>query len=359
MNRNVMDRNSMGVRTSASFGGRTLYWLADWNNVQLAIGLAIIVGLFLTPLFVTRVFWLNILILSVIYGVAAFAWNIIGGYCGQLLIGFVAFFGTGAYCTVMLLNHLNVTPWLGIPLSALPPMALGAVMSIVALRSGLKLDYFALFTIAIMTSMALVFSRWPLAGGALGMSVRWMGESFYRMAFRDRAAYLYIGTVLLLGGLLLTYFLSRSRIGKYLEAIREDESAAAALGINITKYKTLAMVISAGMAGVAGGFYAIFTAFIEPPVIFGLPFNVELLVAPIIGGKGTILGPIVGSFFNKPVAELVRSYSGVGRSGLSLIVYGVFLIVFILFMPEGIVGKLKRTFVRAKNRHQTHGEERR
>ncbi len=328
-------------------------WIIDWNNFQFLIGLVIIILLALSPMVVDRVYYKNIIILTVLYAFVAIAWNIVGGYAGLFLIGLVPFYGVGAYTTVMLLRYLEVTPWIGIFASAIPAMVLGYIVAFLTMRYGLKMDYFGLFTLAVMTSTALLFSKWELAGSAMGLSVPFVSESAAMMTFRDKEPYLYIVLGLLLGGLIINFLIARSKLGKYLVAIREDESAAEALGVNVTKYKIIAMVISAGLLGIGGGFYVMFTAFVEPPVIFGLTFNFELLVAPIIGGRGTILGPILGALLNKPIVELVRGWFAVTRAGTNLIFYGLFLIIFILFLPRGVVGLLEKPFQKFKNKIQS------
>ncbi len=329
-------------------------WIIDWNNFQFLMGLVIIVLLALSPLVVDRVYYINIIILTVLYAFVAIAWNIVGGYAGLFLIGLVPFYGIGAYTTVMLLRYLDLTPWIGILVSAIPAMALGYIVAFLTMRYGLKMDYFGLFTLAVMTSLALLFSKWELAGSAMGLSVPFVSESAALMTFRDKEPYLYIVLGLLLAGLIINYLIARSKLGKYLVAIREDESAAEALGVNVTKYKILAMVISAGLLGIGGGFYVMFTAFVEPPVIFGLTFNFELLVAPIIGGRGTILGPILGALLNKPIVELVRGWFSVTRAGTNLVFYGMFLIIFVLFLPRGVVGLLEKPFQKFKNKIQSN-----
>lgn len=347
----MSNQSNLEIHTPTSQKKRNFkQWIIDWNNFQLVFGLLIVVIIALTPLFVDRIYHKNIIILTTLYAFIAIAWNIVGGYAGLFLIGLVPFFGVGAYTTVMLLTHLEVTPWIGIFLAAIPAMALGYIVAFLTMRYGLKLDYFGLFTLAVMASLALIISKWELAGGALGMSIPFTRESFVMMTFRDKEPYLYIVLGLLLMGLLINYFIARSKLGQYLVAIREDESAAQALGVNITKFKIIAMVISAGLLGIGGGFYVMFTAFVEPPVIFGLTFNFELLVAPIIGGRGTIIGPILGAILNKPTVELVRGAFAVTRAGTNLIVYGVLLIVFILFLPRGVVGLFEKPFQRLKNK---------
>jgi branched-chain amino acid transport system permease protein len=178
------------------------------------------------------------------------------------------------------------------------------------------------------------------------------------MSFVSRVPYLYIALLLLTIGVIIHFLIYRSKIGKYLIAIREDEAAAASLGVNISFYKTTAVVLTAALAGMGGGFYVVYTAFVEPPLVFGLPFNVELLVAPIIGGKGTIIGPILGAILNKPVVELVRGWFAAERAGLTLIIYGSLLMFFVLFLPNGVAGLIYKPYNKLRLRLLGRSEER-
>jgi branched-chain amino acid transport system permease protein len=306
----------------------------------LALSLLIVVLLGLSPLVIKAPFLRGIVILTVIYAYVGISWNIVAGFAGQLLIAHLIFFAAGAYTTIMLLEHLGVTPWLGIPAAALVAGLMGLVVSFITLRYGLKEDYFALFTIAVMVALSPLISKWKLAGEASGIYVMFEGVSFRNMAFVSKLPYLYIALGLLVIGMIVQYRVFRSKLGRYFLAIREDERAAEALGVNTALYKTIAVLIGSAMAGSAGGFYVMYTTFINPPQIFNLGINVEIaLVAPIIGGLGSLIGPVLGAILNKPSVELIRVwFTGQQTSGASLIVYGVFLIVFILFLPRGVAG---------------------
>jgi branched-chain amino acid transport system permease protein len=228
---------------------------------------------------------------------------------------------------------------------------LGLVIALITLRYGLKADYFALFTIALMVALRTLFLKWQVVGGAMGIGLSLSEPTAYKMIFTSKLPYLYIAIVLLLAGLFLQYWIYRSKIGKYFMAIREDEAAAAALGVNTSLYKTLAVVISGAMAGIGGGFYVMYVTYIEPPQVFDLALNVEIIMAaPIIGGLGSLAGPVVGAFLNKPLADLLRGLLSAERSGASLIVYGLFLVLAILFMPRGLTGVLHDIYLKLRPR---------
>lgn len=320
-------------------------WLSflfqTWERTQMAVSFLVLALIALGPLAIDSPYYLGILILTTLYMFIGISWNIVAGYAGQLLIAHIIFVAVGAYTTLVLLNRFMISPWVGIPISGVTAALLGMVVAFVTLRYGLKADYFALFTIALMVALKTLFLKWDFVGGAIGIGLRLSNPAWYKMIFDDKEPYLYIALGLTAIGLLIQYWIYRSKMGKYFMAIREDESAAAALGVNTSLYKTLAVLIGSAMAGIGGGFYAMYVTFVEPPQVFDLGLNVEIVMAgPIIGGLGSLAGPVLGALVNKPLAVLIRGFLSAERSGSSLIVYGSFLVLAILFMPRGLTGIL-------------------
>ena len=313
----------------------------DWDRTQMTVSFIILGLIALAPLVVDSPYYLGILILATLYAFIGVSWNIVAGYAGQLLIAHIIFLAVGAYTTLVLLNQFSVSPWVGIPIAGLVAALLGVLVAFITLRYGLKADYFALFTIALMVALRTLFLKWEFVGGALGIGLRLSNPSWLKMIFDNKEPYLYISLALATLGMILQYLIYRSKMGKYFIAIREDESAAAALGVNTSLYKTLAVVIGAALAGIGGGFYAMYVTFVDPPQVFDLGLNVEIVMAgPIIGGLGSLAGPVLGALVNKPLAVLIRGFLSAERSGTSLIVYGSFLILAIMFMPRGLAGVL-------------------
>lgn len=333
---------------------RKLGWLKrillDWNNAQFITGLVLVLLAALSPLVIKSPYYMNIIILTALYAYVGLAWNVVGGYAGMMLFGFIPFFGLGAYTTVILLNVYRISPWIGIFIGMIPAVLLGLFIAFLTLRYGLKEDYFILFSMAVMVVLALLFSKFKMAGGAIGINIPYTGPSALKMAFTTKTPYLLLALSLLLLGLVVNYLVARSKLGRYLVAIRESEDGAQALGVNLSLYKTIALVISTAMNGLAGGFYMIYTTFIDPPLVFGGPFNFELLMAPIIGGRGTVIGPVLGAMLNKPMAELVRGYFSAEKAGTTLMIYGGLLMLFILFLPKGVVGLVKEPYMRWRSR---------
>lgn len=334
----------MNTQSIANSWNLKSWWratLLDWDRLQLFVSLVIVFLLGLSPLLTKQPYVLGVIILTVVYAYVGITWNIVVGFAGQMLLAHLNFLAFGAFTAIILKERFGITPWIGLFAGALVAGLLGWIIAKITLRYGLKMDYFALFTIALMTAFGPLISRWDLAGGASGIGVSYKGVSFMDMTFVDKAPYLYIALVILLIGIIIQYKLYRSKMGKYFLAIRENEDAAATLGVDLAKYKTLAVVISAMMAGFGGGFYVMYVTFIDAPQIFNLAINLEIvMVAPLIGGLGTLIGPIIGSLINKPLAELLRVLFMEQLGGSSLVVYGLFLMLVILFLPHGITKKI-------------------
>lgn len=336
-----MTAENSGRTSSSPIRTWLKYVFLDWDRTQMVICFFLVGLLALSPLFISSTYYQGIIILAIIYAFIGISWNIVAGFTGQLLIAHIIFLAIGAYTTIVLFNDFLISPWVGILIAGIVAGLCGVVVAFITLRYGLKVDYFALFTIALMVALRTLFLKWDYVGGAVGMWFSLTDPSFDKMIFADKAPYLYIALGLVIIGLIIQYRIYRSKMGKYFLAIREDEDAAEAIGVNTSLYKMMAVVIGAAMAGVGGGFYVMYVTFIEPPQVFNLGLNVEIVMAgPIIGGLGSLAGPLVGGLLNKPFAEIMRGALSGGRSGSSLIVYGSFLILTIMFMPRGVTGVL-------------------
>jgi branched-chain amino acid transport system permease protein len=308
-------------------------------------GLALVVLLALPA--VLSSYALTIFILILFYGFLGQAWNIVGGYAGQLSVGHAAFVGIGAYTSAMLSTEWGVTPWLGMVVGAALSTVLGAIVGYLGFRFGLRGFYFVLLTVAFAEVCRILVSNIDALGGALGLYITFTGNP-RQFQFQDQRAYYYIALALMLAATGVAALIERRRFGIYLTAIREDESACEALGVDTFKYKMLAMLVSSFLTGLGGTFYAFYLFSLQPNTVFGIPLSVEIIIRPIIGGAGTLLGPILGSFILTPLGELSRQYFGQsGLHGAHLIVYGVLLVSVVLFLPQGAYPYLRRLFKRA------------
>lgn len=323
------------------------WFVSNWERFQTLLVIIIFIFLASTPVYIKSPYYMGIIILATLYAYVGITWNIIAGFTGQLLMAHIIFLGVGAFTTIVLYNKFQISPWIGMFAGGIICACLGFVVSLLTLRYGLKSDYFSLFTIALMVTIKTIFLKWKLVGGAVGMWIRLSDPSAKDMIFLDKAPYLYIILTMLIIAYIIQYKIYNSKMGKYFVAIREDENAASSLGVNTAKYKTLAVVIGTALAGIGGGFYVMYVTFVSPTSIFELAINVEICVAsPVIGGLGSLAGPILGAVIYKPMAELVRGLFSATRSGSSLIIYGSFLVLAILFMPRGIAGIIRSWFIR-------------
>ena len=292
----------------------------------------------------------TIFILIFFYGFLGQAWNIVGGYAGQLSVGHAAFVGVGGYTAALLSIELGLTPWLGMLVGAALSALFGAVIGYLGFRFGLRGFYFVLLTVAFAEVCRIAVSNIDALGGALGLYITFTGNP-RQMQFRDGRAYYYLALALMLLATVTAWTIERRRFGVYLAAIREDEGAAEALGVNAFAYKMRAMVVSSFLTGLGGTFYAFYLFSLQPNTLFGIPLSVEIVIRPIIGGAGTLLGPILGSFILTPLAELSRLYLGQsGLHGAHLIAYGALLIGVVLFLPEGAYPRLRRALARRASR---------
>ena len=313
-----------------------------------ALGAGALAVLLVLPAFpaLLNSYAVSILTLIFFYGFLGQAWNIVGGYAGQLSTGHAAFVGVGAYTSAMLSIQFGVTPWIGMLVGGVLAGALGAVIGYLGFRFGLRGFYFVLLTVAFAEVCRIVASNTEAVGGALGLYITFTGNP-RQFQFQDPRAHYYIALGLMLLATLVVWQVERRRFGTYLAAIREDETAAEALGVNAFRYKMLAMVLSSFLTGLGGTFYAFYLLSLQPGAVFGIPLSVEIILRPIVGGAGTLLGPILGSFILTPLGEVARYYFGQsGYHGAHLIVYGALLIAVVLFLPQGAYPFLARLFRR-------------
>ena len=296
--------------------------------------------------------WLNsyaitVFIFIFFYAFLGQAWNIVGGYAGQLSAGHAAFVGIGAYTAALLSVEKGITPWIGMFVGGALAAVLGTLVGFLGFRFGLRGFYFVLLTVAFSEICRVIAGNTEAVGGALGYYITFTGNP-RQFQFQDNRAYYYIALGLMLVATAVVAAIERRRFGAYLIAIREDEQACEALGVNTFRYKMLAMVVSSFLTGVGGTFYAFYLFSLQPNSVFGIPLSVEIVIRPIVGGAGTVLGPILGSFILSPLAEASRVYFGQGGwAGAHLVAYGLLLIAVVLFLPQGAYPALRRLWLRS------------
>ncbi len=301
-------------------------------------GVAILIALVL-PLFIRNDFYLDGLILIFLWGAFAGAWNILAGYAGMVSLGHNAFFGIGAYTSTLLLLHMGISPWIGMIAGGILASCVGFVLGIVCFR--LRSHYFALATLAFGEVSYIVAVNWrSLTGGSEGLALPIQANP-YLFSFAAKLPYVYIGLALLLMVMGISYAIQHSRLGYYLMAFRENEDAARALGVRTGRVRLIAIVVSSFLSAIMGTFYAQYAVFIDPSSVMRLPLSVQVALFAIVGGIGTVSGPAVGALIFVPITILLRAKMGTALPGLHLIIYGIILVLVLIYMPQGIATKLK------------------
>jgi len=310
-----------------------------------ALALAIFGISALTPLVIRDGFFLDSLILILMWGAISGAWNVAGGYAGQASLGHSAFFGIGAYSAALMATRWNASPWLGMLVGAV--VATGAGLIIGYLSNRLKGPYFALATIAFSQVLLIVASRWRgFTAGSEGVPVPFR-PGFWTLGFASKVTWVYLVLCLALAVYLVQVYLERSRIGYRLAGVREDEDAAEALGIPSRRLKVMAVAASAALTSVCGTLWAQYVGFVDPFYVFSVDLSIRFALNAIIGGIGTAMGPFVGSILITSLETFLRaSFSDVrgGLIGIYLIIYGCLLIVVVRFIPQGLVGWFGQRF---------------
>jgi branched-chain amino acid transport system permease protein len=294
------------------------------------------------PLVIAGPFPRHVMIMIFLYGSLAAAWNILAGYCGQISLGHASYFGIGAYTSSLLFRHLGLTPWLGMLAGALVAVAVAQLVGYPVFR--LRGHYFAIATIAVGEIVQTLVINWDWAGGARGLFVPMQRpDSLLNFQFHDgRAAYYYIALGLLLTALAATHLVERSRRGYYFRAIREDELAAAALGVPVAREKHWALGVSAALTALGGTFYAQYVLFIDPESVLSLSLSILICLVAVLGGVGTLWGPLVGAAVLVPLGEATRVWLGGSGRALDLLIYGALIVLFAVLQPAGLVGLARR-----------------
>ncbi|MBI4609068.1 MAG: branched-chain amino acid ABC transporter permease [Candidatus Rokubacteria bacterium] len=300
----------------------------------------------LAPTVIEDAYLLDSLVLILMWGAVSAAWNVAGGYAGQLSLGHAAFFGLGAYSAALFATRWELSPWIGLLVGAV--LSTGAGLVIGYLSNRLRGPYFALATIAFAQVLQIVASRWRgFTRGSEGIPVPFR-PGFWTLGFANKATWVYLtlGVALLI--YLVEVYLEVSRMGYRLAGVREDEDAAQAVGIASRRLKVVAIAISAALTSVCGSFWAQYVGFVDPAYVFSIDLSILFALNTIIGGLGTALGPFYGSVLITSLETFLRAkFSGLaaGLSSMYLIIYGCLLIVVVRFVPQGLalwLGQLLR-----------------
>jgi branched-chain amino acid transport system permease protein len=301
---------------------------------------AVAVCLLAYPLVFTTSFQQRLGALVLLYAIAASAWNIVGGYAGQVSVGHVVFFGCGAYAALAVYQHFGLPPLAGIPVGIAVSVAIAAVIGVPTLR--LSGHYFSMATIAVAELARLVTTNTEVLGAAVGLSGPTVPRSVLDVSFTSALPYYYLFLAVLVLTLAITWKMERSRIGYYLRAIKDSERAARSLGARTGRYKLYAFMLSAGLTSVAGALYAMMFGFIDPESGLGILISVKMLIMAALGGAGLLLGPLVGAAILVPLEEISNNLLGGRGAGLTFVLYGAIITLIARFQPSGLLGLIQR-----------------
>jgi len=287
-------------------------------------------------------YFLHLVIQILIWYFIYTAWALMGRF-GFVSFGHGAFLGVGAYVPALLWNFYGLTPWLGIPLSIMSAVLLAAVVGYPCFRRRVVGHYFALVTLALsqVVLLSLVAAR-DVTGGSLGFTQKAVGHSWYALQFPEKSYFYAISVLLWLAGLAIWRWIDRGIGREALEAISEDEEAAASIGIDVMRQKLRVTLISAGLTALGGAIYGQYVMYLNPETVAGIAVSLQIVFAAIAGGVYSLLGPSVGALLTLSLTEGLRVWFGTNFIGAANTIYGILLVLCIIFMPQGIVGALQR-----------------
>ena len=342
------------------------------SSLAAILSVAVIALLFMFPRYVQSTYALHIMILIFINIVMGSSWNILGGYTGQYSVGHSAYFGMGAYTTLILMQFRQIPPWYGVWGGMLAALTIALIIGSICFR--LRGPYFVLASIAVAEIFRVsALNLKDVTNGAEGILITEIPPLTIGATvitdFASKVPFYYIGLVFVLIVILVTWLIQHSKLGYFFQAIREDQDAAHSLGINLTIYKNTALAISAILTSLSGSLYALYVGFIDPTTVLSLELSVSIVLICIIGGIGTIFGPIIGALILVPLSESLRSnmvgqaliksglVSAESKFGIFLtenlshahvLIYGILVVVVILFMPDGVLGFFKAMAARKR-----------
>jgi branched-chain amino acid transport system permease protein len=303
---------------------------------QLVVAVVVFALIAALPLVVQNAYLRNVIVLTLMYAALAQSWNILGGYCGQISLGHALYFGIGAYSVSKLFVAYGVLPWFGFLVG-------GGLAVLVALALGygtfrLRGHYFAIATLVIAELGLLLVHNWDWLGGATGIQWPFGSDSWATLQFaRDKTPYIYFALVLLIVTWLVTFMIEDSRWGYWWRAVKDHPEAAESLGVTVFRSKMAAAALSAFFTAIGGGFYAAFVSYVDPDSVMHFRFSLLMVLPVVLGGIGTLWGPILGAAILLPLSEFIRSYIGGSGSGTDLVIYGALVMTVALLKPEGLI----------------------
>ena len=303
-------------------------------------GVLVLVGLAVLPLLLHDVFLQRVAALVVLGAISASAWNLVGGYAGQVSVGHAMFFGAGAYASLLVYTLFGWPPVAGAPLGVAASLLLATLIGLPTFR--LQGHYFSMATIAAAELVRILVSNWPLLGAAVGLMGPAVPRGVADLQFNDPRLYYWIFLAVLAALLLLTALMQHSRMGYYLRAINGSERAARSLGVPVRRFKLYALLLSATFTSLAGTLYALMVGFADPDSVLGVLISVKMVIMAALGGAGTLFGPLVGAAILIPLEEGTNAAFGGSGTGITYVVYGAVVVLIARFLPGGLAELLHR-----------------
>jgi branched-chain amino acid transport system permease protein len=304
------------------------------------VGCVLLAALLAVPFVVQSEFWLSFWLLVLMFAFLGQAWNVLGGYGGQFSFGHALFFGGGAFGAAILQVRHGINAYLAGAIAIALTAMIGGLLGYLVFRYRLRGAYFALVTLAFAEVARVLIASFEYTGGGFGMLVP-LSRGAANFQFADRRVFYLIAWALVAVGCLIAWWLENSRFGAQLIAVRENEDGAQALGVNLVRTKVLAIMLSAAMAATVGVFYVQNFLFVDSHIAFGPAMSIEALLVAIIGGMGTVFGPLIGAVVLHALGEVAKQITG-NAPGLNLVLYGLLLIVALRYLPHGFASVLDR-----------------
>lgn len=299
------------------------------------------VGIFL-PLGVQDTFFRHVMFMVVLFIILGQAWNLVGGYLGYVSFGHAIFFGIGAYVPTILYRDFGLNPWIGMFLGSCLAVGAAFVIAYPCFRLDLRGHYFAIATLAFAEIVAIAFDNWDYVGAARGILIPLKEDSLLLLQFKDKLPFYYIALAYMVLTILSVGWLLRTKVGYYFQAIRENEEAAQSAGVNTSRYKHIAFYISAFLVAPVGTLFAHYNLYFDPSMVFHFMISTQMVLVALLGGIGTIGGPVVGSCILITFSEYSRSWLGGGGRGLDIIFFGLLLVLITIYQPGGFLSILRR-----------------
>ncbi len=327
--------------------------MRNFSIGKMAAGVAVLLLAIVFPLVFHQSFAIHVMILVFMFGMLGVAWNIMGGYAGMFSFGQAAFFGIGAYTSSYLWTAHGINPWIGL-------VAGGCAAALVAAAIGypcsnLRGHYFSIATIAFAEIVRIIFNNWKMVGAAEGLSLPMDNPSFAHFLFNSsKLPYYYIILSFLLISIAVCYFIATSKMGYYFRAIKESHKVAEVMGVNVVWYRLMAVMISAFLSGMAGTFYAQYILYLDPESVMLLATSVQIVLISMLGGAGSVMGPVIGAAILIPISEYSRVALGAKGTGVDMLIYGFLIMMISMYYPEGVWKLFSR--IGRKKRKPDHSE---